>query len=61
MFLHPSAFIYLTLFWKANPKLINPKTAIKLKSEGNGFPLLIALGMDDPAKTTEARRASSTP
>ena len=45
----------------ATPKLNSPYAAIKLSPIGNGLPDLIALGMDEPARMTEARRASSMP
>lgn len=46
---------------KALPYVYKPYSANKLSPVGNGFWLLIALGMEEPARTMEARRASSTP
>jgi hypothetical protein len=45
----------------AFPNVNNPYKAITLRAVGRGFLLFKALGMEDPAKITEARRESSTP
>jgi len=49
------------LAYQALPYVYKPYSARILKPVGNGFWLLIALGIEDPARTIEARRASSTP
>jgi hypothetical protein len=43
------------------PKVYSPYNASALKPAGSGFWVFKALGIDDPARMTEARRASSTP
>ena len=43
------------------PKLYSPKAASTLNPIGRPFCVLIALGMDDPARTTLASNAASTP
>ena len=45
----------------AFPKVNNPYNANRLNPLGNGFWLLIARGIEEPASTIEARRASSIP
>ena len=47
--------------WKAVPNVYSPNEANKLKPMGSGLPDLIARGIELPARTIEARRASSTP
>jgi hypothetical protein len=53
--------VYLLAALNATPKLYKPYVAIKLSPIGNGLPLLIALGIEEPASTMEARSASSMP
>ena len=53
--------IYLTLLPHTLPKLHNPKLARTLNPIGSGFWLLIALGIELPASTIDASKASSTP
>jgi hypothetical protein len=48
-------------FKNAFPNIHRPKVASKLKPIGRGFPLLIARGIELPAKMTDASRASSVP
>jgi hypothetical protein len=43
------------------PNVYSPYKASALKPVGRGFWLFRALGMEEPARMTEARRASSTP
>jgi len=48
-------------FMNAVPKLNKPSAARTLRPIGSGFCVLIARGMLEPARTTLARSASSTP
>ena len=48
-------------FINAFPKVQSPKVASALKPIGSGFPLLIARGMELPARMIEASSASSVP
>lgn len=52
---------YLVRLAKAIPKLYSPKAASTLSPIGRPFCVLIALGMEDPARTTLASNAASTP
>jgi len=56
-----TSILYRTRAFQAVPKVYKPYVANTLKPIGNGLPDLIALGMDEPARTMEARSASSTP
>jgi len=53
--------LYRTRSFQAMPKVYRPYVANTLKPIGSGLPDLIALGMDEPARTMEASSASSTP
>jgi len=61
--LKPPLQIARIYFWSlhAFPKVYSPYNASKLRPVGKGFWPLIALGIDDPARMIEARRANSTP
>ena len=56
----PQRAIYI-LCLRALPNVSMPITDSTLRAVGMGFPERMALGIDEPPKTTEARRASSTP
>jgi hypothetical protein len=43
------------------PYINRPVVASTLKPIGSGLPAFIALGIDDPASTTDARSANSMP
>jgi hypothetical protein len=45
----------------SSPKVYSPYKASRLNPAGRGFWVFKALGTEDPARMTEARRASSTP
>lgn len=57
----PQTSNHLVRFANAIPKLYNPNAASTLSPTGRPFCVLMALGMDDPARTTLASKAASTP
>jgi len=57
----PYLQLHLVRLANAIPKLYSPNAASTLRPTGRPFCVLIALGMDDPARTTLASKAASTP
>lgn len=57
----PRCFSGYNLFLYAVPYVNSPYRARRLNPIGSPFWVLIARGMDEPASTREARRASSIP
>lgn len=59
--IQPRCFSSYNLFLYAVPYVNSPYRARRVKPIGSPFWVLIARGIDEPASTMEAKRASSSP